>query len=241
MNAVAESGRYTIQICPCMRRLKLTRTQCDGGRPACSACVDRRATCNYSTEVSKFIHLHEQRSGSWSESEIAPIKASSKSHSQIVPNARTFRDPPSGNGIYHTFVSSKTDGRKRARQTKKEAETERHFAFISSPPCSDICKLQNDFGSFLHSASSAGLQLRLLGKWLETAVARIGASAALDSAIACLVTGHKAKYAFDSRAMQLNQQRYGESLVLLKDAVANAVKSVTAEVIAATKVLMVYE
>lgn len=41
--------------------------------------------------------------------------------------------------------------------------------------------------------------------------------------------------------MRSGRHRYGESLVLLKDTVAAGVKSITAETIAATRILMMYE
>ena len=80
-----------------------------------------------------------------------------------------------------------------------------------------------------------------LGLWLEMCIPRIGMSPVLDRSIACLIAGHRAKYGGDERAMRSGRHRYGESLTLLRDTVAAGVKSITAEAIAATKILMVYE
>ena len=83
--------------------------------------------------------------------------------------------------------------------------------------------------------------MQTLGPWLERCIERIGTSPVLDRSIACLVAGHKARYGCDERAMRSGRHRYGESLTLLRDTVAAGVKSITAEAIAATKILMVYE
>ena len=72
-------------------------------------------------------------------------------------------------------------------------------------------------------------------------IPRIGTSPVLDRAISCLIAGHKAKYTFDEKAMRNGRQRYGEELTLLRDTVSEGIKSVTGEVIAGTKMLMVFE
>ena len=73
------------------------------------------------------------------------------------------------------------------------------------------------------------------------ALQRIGTSVALDSSIACLVTGHKGKYSSNDKIIRLGQRRYIESLTLLKTSLAHGAQTVTAELIAATKILMLYE
>ena len=215
--------------------------QCDEARPTCSGCADRKVECLYSTEVSKFIHLHQAKSGSSSESETAPTTTlTTRPKKRIVLNIRSSREPPQGNGLYHTFVPLKLSAKERARQAKRDAER-RSSSISPSPPCSDVYRLASEFSSVLNSATKSGLRMLLFGTWLDMTVARIGTSLALDRSIACLITGHRAKFACDSRAMQMCRQRYGEALTALKDGVAGGTSCITAELIAATKMLMMFE
>ena len=213
--------------------------QCDEAQPTCSGCLDRRVQCQYSAEVSKFVHLHQPDLGQPSDLETIPLKPTYTPNGQVVLSIRSSREPPCGDGLYHTFVPLKLTAKERARQAKKAAA--QRCASISPPPSSDTTKLQNEFGSVLHSASSAGLHLRILGKWLDMATQRVGSSPVLDRSIACLIAGHKAKFSFNEKAMRSGRQRYGEALTLLRDTVGEGVESVTADVIAATRMLMVFE
>ena len=201
--------------------------------------MDRDVQCKYSTEVSKFIHLHQSQtvdSSSSSDAQSTLARPTGQAPKQIVLNIRSSREPPSGNGLYHTFVPLRGKSKEKARR-----DADRRSASISPPPCSDLFKLQSEFHEVLHSATSMGLRMHTLGRWLDMCMQRIGTSPVLDRAIACLIAGHRARYGCDDRAMRSGRHRYGESLTLLRDTVAAGVKSITAEAIAATKILMVYE
>lgn len=171
--------------------------------------------------------------------EPTPIPPKKQPQKQIVLNIRSSKEPPSGNGLYHTFVPLRAKAKEKARQAKND--NVRRSASICPPPCSDLVKLQSEFHEVLHSATSVGLRMHTLGRWLEMCIPRIGVSPVLDRSIACLIAGHKARYGRDYRAMRSGRHRYGESLTLLRDTVASGIKSITAETIAATKILMMYE
>ena len=213
--------------------------QCDEARPTCSGCADRRVQCQYSNEVSKFIHLHQTSSEDSGDGDTSFAKSSQEQSKQIVLSIRSCREPPSGTGRYHTFVPSKTNAKGKARQARKDAGPKP--VSISPPPCNDITRLQNEFGAVLHSSSSPGMNMRLWGRWMELAMLRVGTSPLLDRSIACLVAGHKARYANDIKAMHVGRQRYGDALTLLRDTVAGGTNTVTSDVIAATKMLMNFE
>ncbi len=55
------------------------------------------------------------------------------------------------------------------------------------------------------------------------------------------MAGHSAKYTGNGRAMEMSRHRYSQALSLLRDRVSCGTGQVTAEVVAATKILMLYE
>jgi hypothetical protein len=85
------------------------------------------------------------------------------------------------------------------------------------------------------------MRLRVMGTWLDMCLVRLGHSPVLDRAVACLVVGHTAKYLQCDALLRHGRRRYGEALTALRDTVAGGKTNITGEVIAATKMLMLYE
>jgi hypothetical protein len=222
--------------------------QCDEQRPACVACVDRRVKCSYSNEVSKFVQVHQsgiEVSGSSCTSSPVPSPKSTQttgcdaSECQMILDLRTSKVPPSGDGLYHTFAPLKKAPRDRTRPTtnRKPSSTS-----IPRPLESDVAKLANAFGAVLHSADAPGLRLKFWGPWIEYIPSRVGSSPLIDRSVACMIAAHHARHCHtNDRAVCLARRRYGEALCLLRTRVGQGSESVSAAVIAATKLLMAFE
>jgi hypothetical protein len=81
----------------------------------------------------------------------------------------------------------------------------------------------------------------MFGHWLHVCLERIGHCPVLDRSVEALVAGHLAKLTKDEKMKQEGRKRYGEALVVLRENVAKGTVCVTGEIIAATKMLMIFE
>lgn len=153
---------------------------------------------------------------------------------------RSSKHPPSGKGLYQTLKPKKVETKRKVLTSKKKKE-QAMTPSISPQPYCDVERLRNEFAELLYSSDSEGMRLRLLGSWLDMCLVRIGHSSPLDRSIASLVAGHKARYGADQTPAYSARVRYCEALRCVNDVVARGAESVTAEIIAATKMLMLYE
>ena len=178
-------------------------------------------------------------SSSPSDVESTLLQSRTQASDEIVLRIRNSFQPPSGNGLFHTLVPLRARAKEKVRQAKNDNGW--RSTSITPPPCSASSKLQREFYEILHAATSTGLRMHTLGRWLEMCIPRIGTNPVLDRSIACLIAGHKTRYGRDDQAMRSGRHRYGESLTMLRDVVASGVEAITADIIAATKMLMLYE
>jgi len=79
------------------------------------------------------------------------------------------------------------------------------------------------------------------GYWLDMIIPRIGTSALLDRAVMCLIAAHKTRLSPELDIRVTGRYQYAEALSLLRHNVNKDDAIVTADMIAATKMLMAYE
>lgn len=208
--------------------------------------MDRRAECTYSQEVSRFIHLHHPDVDSKVRSSPTPPQEYPAPHQRenVVLSIRSARESACGNGVYHTFVPMKTTKAARTiRNARKSRALEQaENASLTRPVSADkVTLLASEFAHVCNASSDAGMRWTLLGRWLDCLPARLGRSPLLDQAAACVISGHKARFAKDKQAAQISRQRYGSALLSLHNVLESGREAVTVEVIAATRLLMTFE
>lgn len=143
----------------------LTAWKCDEAKPSGSGCADRRASCRYSTEASRFIQVNKPAPEGESSRTLSPrstTAASQPRSSRMVLSIRSSRQSPSGNGLCHTFVPLKMNPKGKSQSTSQF-----QFTYIRAAPMNDSARLAQRFNACLYSVSSVGLSMRLLGTWME--------------------------------------------------------------------------
>lgn len=115
--------------------------------------------------MSQFIQVYPSQLDERSSSESIGVspREDDQPIQQVVLSIRSSRRLVSGNGLYQTM---------RARPANHLSQAKKSAAglqgpTIAPPPRSTAVRLQNEFGSMLHSASAPGLRMRLWGPWLE--------------------------------------------------------------------------
>jgi hypothetical protein len=166
------------------------------------------------------------------------------SRGSIVLTVRTVKEPPSGDGLFQTFVpmrSSKKPKAHRIDSTSSESSTDdRTLSTIRPPPVSAEARLGQEFTSILASSSQEGLRLRFWGRWLEYVPARIGRSSLFDRAANALITGYRSRQGKSGEKLaERSRRQYGDALSLLKEELEDG--RISVDTLAATRLLMTVE
>ena len=210
--------------------------QCDEAKPSCSGCASRQSACRYSNEVSRFLYL---QCGDVNGTNTSPATEVAASGQKTRLRLKRVQETTDGKGVYHTFVTQQAAVPTPVGQTGGSPECS------SGPPTlhptSDTYRLQRHFAWVMRGTDYAGLQLRLMGQWLEGIVPRIGTHSALDRSIVCLITGHKVNVAREPGLTQRSHECYEQALNAVAQIVTAGNHAISFEAVTATKVLALFE